>query len=304
MKRTVCAFVPVIAISVLVLFTGCEEERQEEAGAIVKADFGKTPDGKIAQLYTLVNRNGARMRLTNYGGIVVSLEMPDRNGKLEDVVLGFDDLAGYIKDSPYFGCLVGRYGNRIAKGKFKLGGREYTLATNNGPNALHGGLKGFDKVLWKAKPKESRDGPSVELTYTSKDGEEGYPGSLKVKAVYTLTHNNAMKLDFTATTDKETILNLTHHSYFNLKGAGNGDILDHEIMIVARNFTPVDDTLIPTGEIRTVKGSPLRKRTSPPIRFSAAVCITLEPSKLPGDHGEDAGFRSAAAVPIRAPHNV
>ena len=259
MKPVACAFGALAIAAVLVLFTGCDEEKQEKQEktvVITKQAFGKTPDGKTAQIYTLVNTNGARMRLTNYGGTVVSLEVPDRNGELGDVVLGFDDLAGYIKDSPYFGCLVGRYGNRIAKGKFKLGGKEYTLATNNGPNALHGGLKGFDKVLWKAKTMETADGPAVELIYTSKDGEEGYPGTLKVKAVYTLTNDNAMKLEYTATTDKDTVVNLTHHSYFNLKDAGKSDILGHEIMIPARNYTPVDSTLIPTGQIMTTKGSP------------------------------------------------
>jgi aldose 1-epimerase len=252
-----------VAVALLVL-TGCEEERTEtkreektDVKSIVQADFGKTPDGQTAQLFTLVNKNGVRAKLTNYGGIVTSLEVSDRDGKLGDVVLGYENLDGYIKSSPYFGCLVGRYGNRIAKGKFKLNGKEYTLATNNGPNALHGGLKGFDKVLWAAQSMETKDGPAVELTYTSKDGEEGYPGTLTVKAVYTLTNDNALKLEYTATTDKDTVLNLTHHSYFNLKGAGSGDILGHEMMIKAKQFTPVDETLIPTGELRSVKGTPL-----------------------------------------------
>lgn len=264
MQRMRCGTYASLAVFALALITGCEEERGgkqqgEKTGvkAITQQDFGKTPEGKTATLFTLVNKHGARVRLTNYGGIVTSLEVPDVNGTLGDVVLGYDNLDGYIKSSPYFGCLVGRYGNRIAKGKFSLGGQSYTLATNNGPNALHGGLKGFDKVLWDARAVETGDGPAVELTYTSKDGEEGYPGTLKVKAVYTWTNDNALKLEYTATTDRETVVNLTHHSYFNLKGAGEGDILDHEIMIEAREFTPVDATLIPTGEIRTVKGSPL-----------------------------------------------
>jgi aldose 1-epimerase len=264
MNRISHRWAGVVVAVALVVLTGCEEERNEkkreektDVKSIVQADFGKTPNGQTAQLFTLVNKKGMRVKLTNYGGIVTSLEVPDRNGKLGDVVLGYENLDGYIKSSPYFGCLVGRYGNRIAKGKFKIAGKEYTLATNNGPNALHGGIKGFDKVLWAANPMETKDGPAVELTYTSKDGEEGYPGSLKVKAVYTLTNDNALQLEYTATTDQETVLNLTHHSYFNLKGAGSGDILGHEMMINAKQFTPVDETLITTGELRSVKGTPM-----------------------------------------------
>lgn len=276
MNRVSHGLTGVLVAVALIVLTGCEEERTEtkreektDVKSIVQADFGKTPDGQTAQLFTLVNKNGARVKLTNYGGIVTSLEVPDRDGKLGDVVLGYDNLDGYIKSSPYFGCLVGRYGNRIAKGKFKLGGKEYSLATNNGANALHGGLKGFDKVLWAAKPMETKDGPAVELTYTSKDGEEGYPGNLKVTAVYTLTNSDELKLDYTATTDKETVANLTHHSYFNLKGAGSGDVLGHEMAIKAKQFTPVDETLIPTGELRPVKGTPMDFNT--PTAIGARV---------------------------------
>ena len=185
--------------------------------------------------------------------------MPDRNGQFGDVVLGYDNLADYIKDSPYFGALIGRYGNRIAKGKFTLDGKEYTLAVNNGPNALHGGLKGFDKVVWEPRILASPEGPSLELRYMSKDGEEGYPGNLSVTAVYTLTDDNALKLEYTATTDKDTVVNLTQHSYFNL--AGKGDILNHQVMIPADKFTPVDSTLIPTGELKPVDGTPFDFRT-------------------------------------------
>jgi len=242
--------------------SGCSTSRHS-GGDISEQPFGTDTQGVPVTLYTLRNKNGAEVSICNYGGLVTSLKVPDRNGKLGDVVLGFDNLADYIKSSPYFGALIGRYGNRIAKGKFSLDGTEYTLATNNGPNALHGGLKGFDKVMWKSHAYQSEFGPSLELTYLSKDGEEGYPGNLSVKAVYTLTDDNALKLEFTATTDKDTIVNLTHHSYFNL--AGKGTILNHVVMINADKFTPVDSTLIPTGELRPVNGTPFDFRTPTPI---------------------------------------
>ena len=215
--------------------------------------FGTTKEGTPVNLYTLRNAKGMEARICNYGGIVVSLKVPDRNGQLGDVVLGYDTLADYLKETPYFGALIGRYGNRIARGKFTLKGQLYTLATNNGPNALHGGIKGFDKVVWEAKSYQGHRGPTLELHYLSKDGEEGYPGNLNVTATYTLTEDNGLRLDYTAKTDKDTVLNLTQHSYFNL--AGKGDILGHEVMMYADRFTPVDDTLIPTGELRPVKGT-------------------------------------------------
>ena len=221
---------------------------------IKKNAFGKTAEGQV-DLYTLTNRNGIEVRITNYGGRVVSLLAPDRHGKMADVVLGFDDLDDYVGNNPFFGALVGRYANRIAKARFTLDGVEYKLAQNNGPNSLHGGLKGFDKVIWAAR-ELSKDPPTLELTYVSQDGEEGYPGKLTAKVVYTLTDNNEFRIDYTATTDKDTVLNLTNHSYFNLAGQGNGDILKHEITINADRFTPVDATLIPTGELRQVQGTP------------------------------------------------
>jgi aldose 1-epimerase len=201
---------------------------------------------------------------------VQSLKVPDKKGQFGDVVLGYDTLAEYEKETPYFGCLVGRYGNRIAKGKFTLNGKEYTLATNNPPNALHGGIKGFDKVVWQAHAYQSPQGPALELRYLSKDGEEGYPGNLAVTAVYTLTADNGLRLDYTATTDKDTVVNLTQHSYFNL--AGRGDILGHVVRLNADKFTPVDSTLIPTGELRPVDGSPFdfRKPTAIGARVNAA----------------------------------
>jgi aldose 1-epimerase len=235
---------------------------------VTQKPFG-TADGKEVSLYTLRNANGAEATITNYGGIVVSLLVPDRTGKMVDVVLGYDDLAGYIKTTPYFGALIGRYGNRIAHGKFTLDGKTYTLATNDGANTLHGGLKGFDKVVWSGRPVESKLGAALELTYLSKDGEEGYPGNLSVTAVYTLTNANELRVDFTAHTDKATVANLTHHSYFNL--AGSGDILDHLVTINADRFTPVDKGLIPTGELKPVEGTPFdfRKATAIGARIKA-----------------------------------
>ena len=238
----------------LIWFTGCESMSQRE-GHISSEPFGATPDGTPVQLYTLRNSRGMEARIMNYGGTVVSLTAPDRHGQYADVVLGYDRLADYIASSPYFGCLVGRYGNRIAKAQFKLNGQTYQLAANNEGNSLHGGLKGFDKVVWQSKSLASPLGPALELTYLSKDGEEGYPGNLSIKAVYTLTEENSLRLDFSATTDKDTVVNLTHHSYFNL--AGKGDVLGHEVYLNASRFTPVDATLIPIGEMRPVKGTPL-----------------------------------------------
>ena len=223
---------------------------------VTKEGFGKTPDGQDADIYTLTNSGGAEVKITNYGGIVTSLRVPDRNGKLDDIVLGFDNLDAYLKGHPYFGAIIGRYGNRIAKGRFTLHGLEYKLAVNNGENHLHGGIKGFDKVVWNAKPRKVANGAALELTYLSKDGEEGYPGNLSVKVVYTLTNANELKIDYSATTDKDTVVNLTHHSYFNLAGQGNGDILNHRLFVNAARFTPTDAGSIPTGELRSVRGTP------------------------------------------------
>lgn len=222
---------------------------------IVKSSFGKTADGTEVDLYTMTNGNGMVAKITTYGGIVVALETPDRNGNFGDVVLGYPDLKGYIENNPFFGCIVGRYGNRIARGKFSLGDRKYTLACNFGENHLHGGIKGFDKVVWSGRPVSG--GVALELSYMSRDGEEGYPGNLSAKVVYSLTEKNEMTIDYQATTDKTTIVNLTHHGYFNLDGAGAGDVLDHELVLHADRFTPVDKTLIPTGELRSVQGTPM-----------------------------------------------
>jgi aldose 1-epimerase len=241
---------------------GCTGSRPPAGTVSGPQPFGKTPDGQSVELYTLRNAKGAEATIMTYGGIVQSLKMPDKTGRMLDVVLGYDNLDGYVKNnSPYFGCLVGRYGNRIGGAKFTLEGKTYTLAANNGPNSLHGGLKGFDKVVWKAKPLA---GAALELTYLSKDGEEGFPGNLTVKAVYSLTDNNALRLDFEATTDKPTVCNLTHHSYFNLRGQGNGDILGHEVYINSDKTTPVDKDLITTGQYAPVDGTPFdfRKPTT------------------------------------------
>ena len=223
---------------------------------ITKESFGKTGNGENVDLYTLTNNLGMQAKIMNYGGIVVSLKVPDRNGKMDDVVLGFNDLDSYLKGHPYFGAIVGRYGNRIAKGRFTLNGFEYKLAVNNGENHLHGGIKGFDKVVWTAKEMRTKMGPALSLTYISKDGEEGYPGTLTATVVYTLTNNNELKLDYTVTTDKDTVSNLTHHSYFNLAGEGNGDILSHILTLNGSRFTPTDAGSIPTGELKAVAGTP------------------------------------------------
>jgi aldose 1-epimerase len=237
--------------------------------AISRTSFGTTPDGVAVELYTLRNARGMEAQITTYGGIVRTLTAPDRRGRFDDVVLGHDRLEGYLEDTAYLGALIGRYGNRIAKGRFMLNGKVYPLATHNGPNSLHGGLKGFHKVVWKvAQAVDTPDGPRLMLTHTSCDGEEGYPGNLAVSATYTLTNDNALRLDFVATTDRDTVVNLTQHSYFNLRGKGH--ILDHIVRIDGSRFTPVDSTLIPTGELRTVEGTPFdfRKPTAVGARIN------------------------------------
>jgi aldose 1-epimerase len=233
--------------------------------SITAKPFGTTTEGQKVTQYTLTNAKGSSVSIINYGGIVTSLKVPDRNGKFSDVVLGFKTLADYEKKSPYFGALIGRYGNRIAKGEFTLDRETYHLARNNNGQSLHGGLKGFDKVVWNATPVETKQGPSLKLTYVSKDGEEGYPGTLAVTATYTLSNKNDLKLVYRAKTDKATIVNLTHHSYFNLAGQGSGDILNHLVTIHANKYTPVDKVLIPTGKLAAVKGTPFDFRKATPI---------------------------------------
>jgi aldose 1-epimerase len=223
---------------------------------IKKEPFGNLPDGTPVDIYNLTNNNGLRARLMTYGATLVSLMLPDRGGKFEDCVLGYDALDGYLKTSPYFGSIVGRYGNRIAQGRFTLNGITYTLARNNGENHLHGGLKGFDKVVWKAELLAEANGVGVKFSYLSKDGEEGYPGNLNCTVTYLLNNENELRIGYEATTDKSTPVNLTHHSYFNFSGGGR-DILGHELTLNADRYTPVDAGLIPTGELRAVKGSPM-----------------------------------------------
>lgn len=224
--------------------------------SITKANFGTTNDGQTVELYTLTNAKGMVAKIMNYGGIVTELYTQDKAGNFGDIVLGFESFKQYEAGHPYFGALVGRYANRIAKGRFTLNGKEHKLAINNGPNALHGGLKGFDKVIWNVEAQETVDGPSLVLSYTSKNGEEGYPGKLSATVTYTLTNDNALKIDYKATADAPTVLNLTNHSYFNLAGAGNGTILDNVLQLNCDKYTPVDDTLIPTGKIDPVAGTP------------------------------------------------
>jgi aldose 1-epimerase len=223
------------------------------ARAVQEAPFGQTKEGQAVEIYTLTNRNGLTAKVMTYGATLTELIVPDRSGKPGNIVLGFDRLEPYLAGVPYFGSTIGRVGNRIAKGTFRLNGKTYKLATNNGPNHLHGGLKGFDKVVWKAEVAAA--GATVRFSYHSPDGEEGYPGNLDVAVAYTLTDANELHLDYTATTDKATPVNLTNHSYFNLAGEGSGGILDHVLAIYADQLTPVDDTLIPTGKLAAVKGT-------------------------------------------------
>src|SRR5258708_8021883 len=227
-----------------------------QPGSTTRKSFGKTPDGQPVDVYVLTNKSGAEASITNYGGAVVSLKVPDRNGKLADVALGYDTAGGYVNDKAYFGAIVGRYGNRIGHAQFVLDGKTYKLAKNNGENSLHGGIKGFNKAVWTAKILSTEGGQSLELSYLSKDAEEGFPGNLKVSLIYTRTHPDAFQIDYSATTDKETVVNLTSHSYFNLPGQSSGDILGHLLMIQAEKFTPVHTDLIPTAELRHLAPTP------------------------------------------------
>ena len=258
----------IIFILIALIIIGCKEEKKQSMETslpqlIDASNFNKTVDGKKVQLFTLKNTQGTISQITNYGGIVVNLWTKDRDGNFGDIVLGYNTLDEYLnKPNAYFGALIGRYGNRIAKGKFTLDETEYTLATNNNENHLHGGVKGYHAVVWDANQKDEQ---TLELKYLSPDMEEGYPGNLQITVVYTLTNENELKIEYSATTDKKTIVNLTGHSYFNLKGEGNGDINDHLLQLNASQYTPVDATLIPTGKLENVQGTPMDFQNAKPI---------------------------------------
>lgn len=244
--------------SMLLVFFGCSTSKKQEEttqASVTSESFGILPSGEEVTLFTMTNTNGLVAKVMSYGGIITSFKVPDKDGQLEDIVLGYDNLQGYLDATPYFGAIIGRYGNRIAKGKFTLDSVEYDLAINNIGNHLHGGLAGFDKVNWKVTEVPSEKGVALAFSRVSPDMEEGYPGNLDVTVVYTLGNDNTLEFDYTATTDKATVVNLTQHSYFNLNGS-KSDILDHELMLNADKFLPVDSTLIPTGELRPVAGTP------------------------------------------------
>jgi aldose 1-epimerase len=262
MSRTVLA---ILAITLAGVAIAVAQQKTEVKPGLKMESFGKTADGQEVQMFTLTNKNGIEAKITNFGGIVASLKTPDRKGQFADVVLGYDNLDGYVSDTAFFGALIGRYGNRIAKGKFVLNGKTYQIPLNDGPNALHGGPNAFNKKVWAATDVSTHSTPMLQLTYLSKDGENGFPGNLNVQVTYSLTSNNELRIDYAATTDKDTVLNLTNHSYFNLKGEGQGDILEHEVRLNANKFTPVDATLIPTGELKNVQGTPFDFRKSTAI---------------------------------------
>jgi len=274
-----------IVIAFVMVISGVLSANAAPAKAGVQQKPFGTRDGRPVNLYTLTNSHGVEVHAMNYGGIILSIRVPDRKGQMADVVLGHDTMEGYIPNPPYFGAIVGRYANRIANGQFTLDGKTYTLPKNDGPNTLHGGTtRTFDKVVWDAEPLRGKTG--VAFSYLSKDGEEGFPGNLKVKVTYTLTDANELILDYEATTDKATPINVSQHSYFNLKGEGNGDILDHEIMLNADKFTPVDKNLIPTGELRSVKGTPFDFTTS--TKIGSRIDDSYEQLQL--GHGYDHNF--------------
>jgi aldose 1-epimerase len=259
-----------------VAFASCSEAQHETSTTMgtTKKDWGEV-DGKQVYLYTLTNKAGDVVTISNYGGTITSWISPDKNGNKSSIIIGFDSLGTYRQNPPYFGALIGRYGNRIGKAQFALNGTTYKLAANNGPNSLHGGMKGFDKVVWDATVPDSTQ-PSITLKYLSKDGEEGYPGNLDVTVVYTLSDDDGLKIEYTATTDKPTPVNLTNHSYFNLTGSVKNKILDHYLQIDADRYTPVDPTLIPTGELKAVKGTP--------FDFTTAKKIGQDFSAVPGGY--------------------
>jgi aldose 1-epimerase len=259
-----------------------EGDQSAKHDKVQKSSFGKLPDGTEIEQYTLTNGKGAVAKVISYGATLTELWIPDKAGKNADVVLGFDNLAQYAGDHPFFGATVGRYGNRIAKGKFSIDGKEFSLFLNNGPNSLHGGKVGFNRKIWKAEPVNVAHGAAVKFTYVSADGEEGYPGTLTVHVIYELADDNALKITYHASTDKATVVNLTNHSYFNLSGAGSGDILTEVLQLDADRYTPVDSTLIPTGELKSVEGTP--------FDFRKPTAIGARNSQIPGIAGYDHNF--------------
>jgi aldose 1-epimerase len=277
MLRTLRFLTPAGVLAVVAAAALPADTKAPPQPSISSKEYAKMPDGTPIARYELTNSKGMKAAIITYGAILSELLVPDGAGKPADVVLGFDDLKGYLGNPSYFGSNVGRVANRVAKGKFTLDGKQYTLAINNGPNALHGGKQGFDKKVWKVVPAEAVGGQAVKLQYVSPDGEEGYPGQLTATVQYTLTDNNELKIDYTATTDKATPVNLAHHSYFNLGGHNAGDILGHEVMINADQITPTDDTLIPTGELKSVRGTP--------FDFTTATAIGKRIGELKGEPG-------------------
>lgn len=252
MSQTRIILLALLTSTFLLGASGCGKMKGVSMG-ITKQEFGKTSEGKAADLYTLTNANGVQVKITNFGGNVVSIVVPDKKGRMGDVVLGYDSLKGYEANPTYFGSIIGRYGNRIANGRFTIGGRTVQLPQNDGSNYLHGN---FHKVLWQAKAIEGKDSVSLELTYVSPDGEFGFPGDLSATVIYSLNNRNELRMDYAAVTNKETVVNLTNHSYFNLAGEGTGDILEHRLQIFADRMTPVNNKLIPTGELKAVAGTP------------------------------------------------
>ncbi len=293
MGRWVFAAMALAALSALPIMS--------KAATIAKASYGTLADGSAVEVYTLQNGHGMTVKILTYGGIINEIDVPDRSGKAANVVLGYRNLDGYVKEAgTYFGAIIGRYGNRIAKGHFTLDGKQYTLAINNDPNALHGGLKGFDKAVWTAASASATGGPAVlRLTHVSPDGDQGYPGTLKLQVTYTLGDDNALGIAYQATTDKDTVLNLTNHTYFNLAGEASGDVMNQELTILADRYTPVDATLIPTGELAPVAGTPFD------FRKPKAIGLQLrdDNAQLLIAHGYDHNWvlgHSAGAAPSLA----
>jgi aldose 1-epimerase len=283
LRANIIVFVFIVVTQAIGGLLAAQTSAKHESG-VEQQPFG-TREGRPVTLYKLTNSHGVEVHAMNYGGIILSIRVPDRKGQFADIVLGHETMEGYFPNPPYIGAIVGRYANRIANGTFTLDGKTYTLPKNDGPNTLHGGTtRTFDKVVWEGEPLKGKTG--VAFSYLSKDGEEGFPGNLKVKVTYTLTDGNALIIDYEATTDKATPINVSQHSYFNLKGEGNGDILDHEIMINADRFTPVDKNLIPTGELRPVKGTPLDFTKS--TKIGARIDDNYEQLVL--GHGYDHNF--------------